>query len=80
MNEGPGKQSIMALTSAVAQLTQLLTDAAKPEADVRSCKDDMQAILKRFSKSEIEGLAKIIAGQQTFLPGYPDTVVMMERK
>lgn len=79
MNEDPEKQSIMALTSAVAQLTQLLTDAAKPEADVRRCKDDMQAILQRFSKSEIEGLAKIIAGEQTFLPGYPDTVVMMER-
>lgn len=80
MNEGAEKQSVMALTSAVAELTQLLLDVAKPDADVRRCKDDMQAILKRFSKSEIEGLAKIIAGEQTFLPGYPDTVVMMERK
>lgn len=74
------KHSVMSLSMTVANLHEVMTDAAKPGADPQVVGNRLAKLLEGYTPEEAAEFAKIITGEQHHLPGMPDTVIMVEAK
>ncbi len=73
-------KSLTELLTGLAQVRELVEALAKPGADAKAITAKLASTLSSYDKEEVQGFGRIIAGKQTHLPGYPDSVVMIERK